>query len=139
MRTLLFLLCMAVPLSQQAQSVTDQVLAQNRAMETAYNAGNLTKIADYYTKDGLIIGPQSQVEGHEAIVNYWTGQEGRHVDWELETIELLEYGEAVVQRGISHLRYYYNEEIVQSDVRFTLLWVKEDGQWKIKIDHYTPL
>lgn len=126
-----------VPVS--AQTVIDDILKQNRNMEQAYNSGQLEKIADYYTKDAAVVGPSTEVIGHSAVVAYWKGLEGKHVDWKLENIEIMPYREVAIQRGISHLRHYHNGKVVQSDVRFTLVWIREDGQWKISVDHYSPL
>lgn len=122
-----------------AQTISEEILQQNRNMEQSYNSGALVDIANYYTKNAAIVGPGTEVEGNTAIIAYWKGLEGRHVDWSLENVEITPYKDVVIQRGISHLKYYHNEAIVQSDVRFTLVWVREDNQWKINIDHYSPL
>lgn len=108
-------------------------------MEHTYAAGNVTAIADFYSNKAAIVGPRTEVIGNTAIVAYWKGLEGRHVKWTLENIEITPYKEVVIQRGISHLQFYQDEKIVQSDVRFTLVWIQEDNQWKINIDHYAPL
>lgn len=122
-----------------AQAVSEEILQQNQNMEHAYNTGNVTTIADYYTNKAAIVGPRTEVLGNEAIVAYWKGLEGRHVKWTLENIEIQPYNEVVIQRGISHLQFYQDDKMVQSDVRFTLVWIKEDDAWKINIDHYSPL
>ena len=108
-------------------------------METAYNNGELIAIADYYSSEAQIIGPRTLIEGNDAVVNYWKGLEGRHVNWRLENTEILPYGDIVIQRGVSYLKFLYEGKEVESVVRFTLLWIQEDGSWKIKIDHYSPL
>ncbi|MAZ71845.1 MAG: hypothetical protein CMC70_01740 [Flavobacteriaceae bacterium] len=122
-----------------AQTIVAEIIGQNRNMEKAYNTGNVTAIATYYTNNAAIVGPRTEVTGNPAIVEYWKGLEGRHVKWTLENTEITPYEDVVIQRGISHLQFYQDEKIVQSDVRFTLVWIKEDNQWKINIDHYSPL
>lgn len=122
-----------------AQTISEEILQQNRKMEQAYNSGALVDIANYYTKNAAIVGPGTEVKGNTAIIAYWKGLEGRHVEWKLENVEITSYKDVVIQRGISYLKYYYEEKIVQSDVRFTLVWIREDNQWKINIDHYSPL
>ncbi len=139
MKTTLLILLLGLSFVAQGQSVTEEILAQNRAMETAYNNGELTAIADYYSSEANIIGPRTLIEGNEAVVNYWKGLEGRHVNWRLENTEILPYDDIVIQRGVSYLKFLYEGKEVASVVRFTLLWIQEDGSWKIKIDHYSPL
>lgn len=136
---IIFIAVISLTISGIAQTITEEILQQNRNMEQAYNSGDVTSIADYYTHNATIVGPRTEVKGHEAIVAYWKGLEGSHESWELENIEIIPYQDVVIQRGISHLRYYQQDKIVQSDVRFTLVWIQEDNQWKINIDHYTPL
>ena len=135
--TLLIFACFTTTIC--AQTISDEILTQNRNMEAAYNSGELAKIADYYTENATMVGPKTEVVGNENITNYWKGLEGRTVDWKLENIEITAYGDVAIQRGISHLRMYYKENIVQSDVMFTLVWIKEHDQWKINLDHYSPL
>ncbi|MDC7994063.1 YybH family protein [Altibacter sp. HG106] len=139
MKTTLLILLLGISLVAQAQSVAEEILTQNRAMETAYNNGELTAIANFYSSEAHIIGPRTFIEGNEAVVNYWKGLEGRHVRWRLENNEILPYGEIAIQRGVSYLTFMYEGKEVESVVRFTLLWIQEDGSWKIKIDHYSPL
>jgi uncharacterized protein (TIGR02246 family) len=140
MRSIFLLLsCCLLSSILSAQAVSEEILQQNRNMEQAYNTGDVTGIANYYTNQAAIVGPRTEVKGNAAIVAYWKGLEGRHVKWTLENIEITPYEEVVIQRGISHLQFYQDEKIVQSDVRFTLVWIKEDNQWKINIDHYSPL
>lgn len=126
-------------MSVSAQTIAEEILQQNRNMEQAYNDGNLVEIANYYTKEAAIVGPGTEVIGNKAIVAYWNSLEGKNVKWELENVEITTYRDVVIQRGISHLHYYYEDTIVQSDVRFTLVWIQENNQWKISIDHYSPL
>lgn len=139
MKSTLLILLLGLSFLAQGQSVTEEILAQNRAMETAYNNGELTAIADYYSSEANIIGPRTFIEGNDAVVNYWKGLEGRHVNWRLENTEILPYDDIVIQRGVSYLKFLYEGKEVESVVRFTLLWIQEDGSWKIKIDHYSPL
>jgi uncharacterized protein (TIGR02246 family) len=139
MRTLLLIGCFFIVFNGTAQDVKTQILEVNRAMENTYNEGNVEALASFYAQEGIIVGNNVERMGREAIREYWKNLEGRHIDWELENIEVLVYADVVVQRGISRLQYYHEGTAVQSDVRFTLVWIKEDGDWKIKIDHYTRL
>jgi uncharacterized protein (TIGR02246 family) len=139
MKKTLLLLFLFTTLPCISQSVEDEILEANRAMERAYNTGELEKIAAYYTKDGILVGNGTEVKGREAISAYWENLQGRHIKWELENVEITDYENTVIQRGISRLQFYQENKAFQSDVRFTLVWVKEDNKWKIKIDHYSRI
>ncbi|WP_188440748.1 YybH family protein [Planktosalinus lacus] len=122
-----------------SQTIQDEILEVNRTMEKAYNKGELARIAEHYTRDGIIVGNSTEIKGREAITAYWENLQGRHIKWELENVEIIDYGSTVIQRGISRLQFYHENKAFQSDVRFTLVWVKEDNEWKIKIDHYSRI
>ena len=68
MKTTLLILLLGLSFVAQGQSVTEEILAQNRAMETAYNNGELIAIADYYSSEAQIIGPRTLIEGNDAVV-----------------------------------------------------------------------
>ena len=138
MNYVITVLCCLLSLVVSAQGISEEILQQNRNMEAAYNSGAVTSIADYYTKKATIVGPRTEVKGNDAIIAYWKGLEGKHVNWKLENLSITEYGNVAVQQGVSHLTHMYQGKEHTSVVRFTLVWVQEDGQWKINVDHYSP-
>jgi ketosteroid isomerase-like protein len=100
-------------------------------MQLAYNSGNISEIANYYANDALITGGKTPVEGHEAIVKYWTGFKAGN--WTLTSHWLKTYGDHAVQRGSSKIAYSNG---TSDNVEFLLNWKKVDGQWKISQDIY---
>ncbi|WP_224487718.1 YybH family protein [Robertkochia flava] len=124
----------------QQQDIVSAVLAANRAMEDAFNTKEYAAVAAFYTDDAVLITDANEVSGREAIDAYWSGMESLGISWELENTEIIPDRTSAVQRGISHLTYRNKEgrEVV-SRVKFTLLWVERNGEWKIRIDHYSRL
>lgn len=124
----------------QGEDLVEEVLKANRDMETAFNEKNYEGVAAFYADDAVLVSRSYEVKGRDALDAYWTGMEGRGISWKLENLEIIPDTKTAVQRGISHLRYVNKEgEEVLSQVKFTLLWIKEEGQWKIRIDHYSRL
>ena len=56
-----------------------------RSMETAYNQGDLKKVAAFYRDDAYLLGPGGyQVHGRTAIDTYWTRLKNP-IRWQLDT------------------------------------------------------
>lgn len=125
----------------QSDSTTVDNLIKDRLqlMAENFNKGHLKEVADFYTSDAAMIGPKTLVK-EEEIKSYWPKFKG--VDkWELESLSVDVLSANVVnQIGISRM-YYKNAvgENVSSASKFTLIWIKEGGDWRIKQDFFFPI
>lgn len=125
----------------QSDSTIVNSLIEDRLqlMAEEFNQGNLSEVAEFYTSDAAMIGPKTLVKGDE-IKSYWPKFRG--VDkWELESLSVDVLSTSVVnQIGISKM-YYKNAvgENMTSASKFTLIWIKENGEWKIKQDFFFPV
>lgn len=125
----------------QSDSTTVTALITDRLqlMAENFNQGNLNEVADFYTSDAAMIGPKTLIKGGE-IKTYWP--KFKNVDhWELESLSVDVLAPSVVnQIGISRM-YYKNVmgESMTSASKFTLIWIKENGDWRIKQDFFFPI
>lgn len=117
----------------------NEILKVNREMELAFNNKNYQAIADFYSKDAVMLGSNTEVVGRENLREYWGRFEGGNT-WNLSNIEIKELdGDYALQRGISVITWKNSEgEISESKVIFSLLWTKTEEGWKIMLDHYSP-
>ena len=70
----IFLIFLILPQVIQAQNIQQIAREGTKAMEDAYNAGNLQGVADIYADDAFLLGPNNyQVSGRKNIDNYWAG------------------------------------------------------------------
>ena len=138
---LLLVVLFALPtVAQETPGIEKEILQTNRDMELAFNNKDYTAVAAFYDDEAILVTDSYETEGREAIDKYWMGMDGRGISWRLENIEIIPDVDTAVQRGISHLKYRDREgnEVV-SRVKFTLLWMRTDDRWKIRIDHYSSL
>ncbi|WP_375581047.1 nuclear transport factor 2 family protein [Marivirga tractuosa] len=125
----------------QSNSTVTHNLIEDRLqlMAEEFNQGNLNEVADFYTSDAAVIGPKTSVKGEE-IKSYWP-KFGGVDNWKLESlsVEVLS-ADVVNQIGISRM-YYKNAEgkNMTSASKFTLIWVKVNGEWRIKQDFFFPI
>jgi len=123
------------PLSPEEQAI----LSKMEAMTQAYRDNDLKGVANIYSDNAVLIGENQRIEGRSAIDRYWMALEGRGISWDLENKRLEVDENMAFQEGVSRMRYKYDGEERLSEVRFTLVWQKIAGEWKIAVDHYSRL
>lgn len=104
-----------------------------RGMEDAYNQGRYRILASYYATQGKIVGGGSAVSGKENIIEYWKKLVALGGTWKLTNETTEKIGDQLWQKGISLIS---DKEGKQHQVHFTLVFIREDGLWKILQDAY---
>lgn len=104
-----------------------------RNMESAYNKGEFKSIAGFYSKSGKIVKKLVEASGREQLQDYWNGFASMGGTWKLENEKTEKIGNLIWQKGISVITDKTGKE---HKVNFTLLFIKEDGSWKILQDAY---
>jgi ketosteroid isomerase-like protein len=111
-------------------AIVDSIL---RNMEAAYNKGAFKRIAGFYSKNGKIVNKVVEASGSEQLQNYWNGFAGMAGTWKLENEKTEKIGDMIWQKGISTIADKNGKE---HKVNFTLLFILEEGSWKILQDAY---
>lgn len=125
--------------SKDLNSVEEEILQTLEQMEKTFNKGNFKQVAEYYTDDAQMIGSQTHIKGKEELRNYW-GRFSGQLTWKLENEKIIPFTESLaLQNGYSNV-YYIDDTGNEQNSRsiFSLIWVKVDGNWKIKLDHFSP-
>ncbi len=111
-------------------ATVDSVL---RGMEDAYNKGRYRILATYYAQQGKVVGKNATINGKENIIAYWKDLVSLGGTWKLTNESTEKIGEQLWQKGTSLIT---DKEGKQHQVSFTLIFVREDGLWKILQDAY---
>ncbi|MBO6524948.1 MAG: DUF4440 domain-containing protein [Balneolaceae bacterium] len=120
-------------------SAKEIIVGLNEELVEVFNSGEYARLAEFYTEDARIMGPNNQVvEGKDAILNYWKSLEGRGVSWELKVLDVEEREDLIIQIGISRLGVRNNGSTNIFNTKFLLHWELEDGSYKISMDFYQP-
>ncbi|MEZ5057214.1 MAG: nuclear transport factor 2 family protein [Saprospiraceae bacterium] len=118
-------------------NIEAEILAENRKMEAIFKSGKFAQIGTFYAEDGVMVGNHVEVIGRPALTDYWSKFSSAH-RWQLENIEIESLGEnSALQRGLSRIYYYDGAEEKESLSIFTLIWIKTDEGWKIRVDHFS--
>lgn len=102
----------------------------------AIQESNAAGVADLYTKQAVIIPPDSEsVQGGEAILLFWANMMNVLKNIRLETGEVQSGGEHQArENGIAYLTIQNGDEQIQVTSSYVVLWKLEDGDWKMEID-----
>ena len=110
--------------------IIDSIL---RGMEDAYNKGRFRILASYYANNGKIMGSNTAISGKENIIAYWKNLVALGGTWKLTNEKTEKIGEQLWQKGLSVIT---DKEGKEHTVNFTLVFIREDGLWKILQDAY---
>jgi ketosteroid isomerase-like protein len=111
-------------------AIADTIL---KKMEMAYNNGDFKKIANYYSNNAKIVNKVVEASGREQLQKYWTGFTRMGGTWKLTNEKTEKTGELIWQKGTSVI---IDKSGKQHKVSFTLIFIYEDGEWKILQDSY---
>lgn len=119
--------------------LTAEILEVNRHMEETFNEKRFKDIANFYTEDSKMIGPNTDIKGKD-MKEYW-GMFNGEMTWALENIEIKNLNDDfAMQTGISKITYIKpngTSGILAS--RFTLIWKKTGNGWRILHDIFFPI
>ena len=139
-KSLLLLAALVAPAIAGAQTsdLRREIDSLNRAMERAFNSGDMMAVSRFYADDAKLMGPRNDdVQGRAAIDRYWSGIRNPK-SWKLEVIEVGGDRRTAYQVGRSTLVSADANGVDRTSVsRFTVIWKRQpDGQMKIHLDFY---
>jgi ketosteroid isomerase-like protein len=104
-----------------------------REMEDGYNKSNYKKIASYYAASAKVIGKNIEISGKENMLNYWKDLVALGGTWKLTNEKTEVTDEQIWQKGTSVIT---DKQGRQHKVNFILIFIQENGEWKILQDAY---
>lgn len=114
----------------KTMAIVDSIL---RGMEDGYNSADYKKIAAYYAAHGKVIGRTTEISGKRNILAYWEDYRSMGGTWKLSNLKSERIGDLIWQKGVSLIT---DKEGKAHTVNFTLVFIRENGHWKILQDAY---
>ena len=126
--------------AEDVQADEQRIRARYASMDSLFMMDSMAAIASVYHDSARIVSYGRMIVGREDIRQYWGELTGSGVTWDHRIEELIIRGDRAIQYGVSDLRYRSGADTMNSLVRYTLIWKKDDtGEWWIERDHYTPI
>jgi ketosteroid isomerase-like protein len=123
--------------ASSADSVLEELDAANKAFEKSLMAGDVDSLVNDYTDDGCIIAPMAGEScGKESIRAFWESVIATNPK-QVEIITEKAGSEGDLAFATGQLLITDAESAV-SKARFTLVFRKVGGVWKLRVDSWNP-
>lgn len=121
----------------KAASVLEELDAANRAFARAVMAGDVDAIVNDYTDDGCVIAPMAgEACGKESIRAFWKSVVASSPK-NVEIITEKAGGEGNLAFATGQLLITEADSSVHKN-RFAVVFRKVGGQWKLRVDSWSP-
>ena len=100
------------------------------------DAGALERI---YAADFIGVGPSGAVRTKPQVISDFASGELRFQSIATDDVQVRIYGNTAVETGLSTMNGQDKGKAVPRNNRFTRVWVKQQGHWRLVLNHYSPL
>jgi ketosteroid isomerase-like protein len=90
-----------------------------------------------YAPDFIGVGPSGAVRTKPQVISDFTSGDLKFQSITTDEVQVRVYGNAVVETGLSTMNGQDKGKAVPRDTRFTRVWVKQQGRWRLVANHYS--
>jgi len=102
--------------------------------QIAADAAALDRI---YADDFIGVGPSGTVRTKAQVIADFTAGTLKFQSITTDEVQVRVYGNAAVETGLSTMVGQDKGNAVPRDTRFTRVWVKQQGRWRLVANHYS--
>lgn len=128
----------AVPATiEEDENDRSRIAAAGQAFSRAYVAGDTAAIRDFYTPDAVLLPPDGEVRGRDAIVRYYApGPRLRQLHHAMISHDLRVVGDLAVDAGTwTNTVQRVGQPPREASGRYLVVWRRSgDGRWRIEYD-----
>ena len=90
-----------------------------------------------YADDFIGVGPSGTVRTKAQVIADFTSGSLKFQSITTDDVQVRVYGDTAVETGLSTMSGQDKGKTVPSDTRFTRVWVKQQGRWRLVANHYS--
>jgi ketosteroid isomerase-like protein len=147
---LLCILTVAVAASVEAQSTTEktpntteevrkQILGMEHELEQALAANDIEMLEHFYSDEFVYTNASGELLDKGQFLADLRSRKHKILEVKHDDIRLHVYENTVVVTGISTSRFEYKGIVTAGPRRFTNVYVKQEGQWKLAVHAVTDI
>src|SRR6185369_6077602 len=124
--------------SRDQRSSVERAIRQldNERIQAQINA-DARALDRIYADDFIGVGPSGTVRTKSQVISDFTSGDLKFKTITTDEVQVRAYGEAAVETGLSTMVGQDKGKIVPRDTRFTRVWVKQKGRWRLVANHYS--
>ncbi|HEY6843745.1 MAG TPA: nuclear transport factor 2 family protein [Thermoanaerobaculia bacterium] len=92
-----------------------------------------------YADDFIGVGPSGTVRTKKEVLSDFTSGSLKFASITTDDVRIRVYGNAAVETGLSTMKGRDAGKVVPEENRFTRVWIKEAGRWRLVANHYSNL
>ena len=149
MRWILFiavlpLTLISVALGQEQSSSRDQRSSVERAIRQldreriqAQIGADAVALERIYADDFIGVGPSGTVRTKAQVISDFTAGDLKFQSITTDEVQVRVYENTAVETGLSTMVGQDKGKAVPRDTRFTRVWVRQQGRWRLVANHYS--
>jgi ketosteroid isomerase-like protein len=125
--------------SQSERAVIGEIRKVDRERIQAQVNADAAALDRIYADDFVGIGPSGTRRTKKDVLADFTSGSLKFQSITTDDVLIRVYGNAAVETGLSTMRGQDAGKVVPEENRFTRVWIKQRGQWRLVANHYSNL
>ena len=96
-----------------------------------------TALDRIYAADFIGVGPSGTVRTKPQVISDFTSGSLNFQSITTDDVQVRVYGDTAVETGLSTMIGQDKGKTVPRETRFTRVWIKQQGQWRLVANHYS--
>jgi len=120
------------------KSMAEQIIRKldNERIQAQIHA-DVAGLERIYADDFIGVGPSGTVRTKPQVISDFTSGDLRFQSITTNDVRVRVYGNAAVETGLSTMNGQDKGHAVPRGTRFTRVWVKQNGRWRLVANHYS--
>ena len=137
---ILALTAATVALGQKQSASVEQAIRQmDHERIQAQISADTVALNRIYADDFIGVGPSGTVRTKAQVISDFTSGDLKFQSITTDEVQVRVYGNTAVETGRSTMNGQDRGKAVPRDTRFTRVWVKQQGHWRLVSNHYSLL
>jgi ketosteroid isomerase-like protein len=140
MGSLLLLAAVSAHAQPQSQrSVVDEIRNVDRERIQAQVNADAVALDRIYADDFIGVGPSGTLRTKKDVLADFKSGSLKFQSITTDDVLIRVYGNTAVETGLSTMKGQDAEKVVPEENRFTRVWIKQGGRWRLVANHYSNL
>ena len=124
--------------SSSHQTRAEEVIKKvdNERIQAQIHA-DATALDRIYAADFIGVGPSGRVRTKPQVISDFTSGDLKFQSITTDDVQVRVYGNTAVETGRSTMIGQDKGQTVPRDTRFTRVWIKQQGRWRLVANHYS--
>ena len=124
--------------TRDSKTIVEQVIRKldNERIQAQIHA-DPAALKRIYADDFIGVGPSGTVRTKPQVISDFTSGDLKFQSITTDDVRVRVYGHAAVETGRSTMDGQDKGRTVPRDTRFTRVWVKQQGRWRLVANHYS--